>query len=437
MQKQFLFPGIERKQLARISFITLFAAGAAYIKYVKHQRRTAMPAPSFVMGVEQKKKQISLSWPDSGGPYHVYRGHKLVYSGMEPQMTDQNLTPGTVYTYTINQLDFESQVLDTIKVQTSTAVEEKRTENILLDLLSTTIITNSQISIEWEPIEGIKEFEVYRNGILIGKVNSCAFFDHDIDNNMEYTYSIKAKRPLQYSEQEVSEGKSLVAGIVGKLKKDSSKERAAMEEFWITKRIPPIKELLQPDKKTMEETPKQLRYTTFLPDKWIKNPNAISIDHYFQGDDRDFVPDAERFRTRADVYLKIGQDENTLELKKAVGETKAYNWYRNFIKKERASDEGIKLDKVLSTDEHTSFILTHSVKNPVVISPAIDYEVHVTYYRDGVIDIAGIHDQSPNHEVYLKEANQKWKVIHQSKSKGLEMLAPPTANQLWRYTTVV
>ncbi|TCN22729.1 DUF3238 domain-containing protein [Mesobacillus foraminis] len=437
MEKSFTFPAIQRKKLARFSLVTLFA-GAAVVKFAKHKRRTALPAPSFVMEkVEQNTKQIALAWPDAGGPYQVFRGHKLVYSGMEPGMIDQDLTPGTLYTYTIERLGMDSEVLERMKVQTSTAVEEKRAENILLDLITTTIITINQVILEWEPIEGIKEYTIFRNGIPIGKVNRCTFIDQSIEDHVEYTYSIKAKRPLQDSEQEVSEGKSLVAGLVGTLKKGSSRDQAAKEEFWISKKIPPINQLLHPSSETKQETSKQLRYTTFLPEKWIKNPNVVSADHYFQGDDREFDPESDTFRTRADVYLKIGEDENTVELQKHVGETKAYNWYREFIESDKASDELIRLDKVLTTEESTSFVLSHSVKNPVVLSPAIDYEVHVTFYHNGAVDIAGIHDQSPNHEVYLKEGNQDWEILHQAESKGLEMLAPPTANQLWRYTTLV
>ncbi|CRI74812.1 Uncharacterised protein [Chlamydia trachomatis] len=59
-----------------------------------------------------------------------------------------------------------------------------------------------------------------------------------------------------------------------------------------------------------------------------------------------------------------------------------------------------------------------------------------TFYRNGEINIAGYHDQAPNHEVYLKETDdQNWEPLHLAENKGLEMMAHPTANHLWRYST--
>ncbi|HZG73526.1 MAG TPA: hypothetical protein VEY51_18465, partial [Chondromyces sp.] len=62
--------------------------------------------------------------------------------------------------------------------------------------------------------------------------------------------------------------------------------------------------------------------------------------------------------------------------------------------------------------------------------------VYGEFYQNGVIDITGLHDQSPYHEVYVKNENaSSWQPIHQAKNKGLEWLAPPMANQLWRFST--
>ena len=94
-----------------------------------------------------------------------------------------------------------------------------------------------------------------------------------------------------------------------------------------------------------------------------------------------------------------------------------------------ASDEQIVVKHIGSTDEKTAFQLNHSVGNPIIVSPAVDYKVNGTFYRNGEINIAGYHDQAPHHEVYLKEQESaSWETLHQAESKGLEMMASPTAN---------
>jgi hypothetical protein len=431
--------GKEPKLAARYSLFALGIAGVAYLISKKPHRQEAVTTYSFMMDtIEQKKDRITLAWPGTGGSYRVFRDHQLIYSGLEPSVTDQQLTPGTTYTYTIERVDEQDHVLDRIKVQTATAVEEKRGENILLDLVLTTIVAKGQISLAWEPIDGIKEYTIFRNGVDIGKVDRCSFIDQNISDDKEYNYTIKAKRPLQRSEQENSEVKSLLASLVGVIKKDSSKEQAAMEEFSITKRIGPVKQLLQPVKEQPNNAKKswKFRYTTFLTKKWLKNPNAVSKVYYFTGDNRGFDSDSSRYRTRVDVFIHDKDKAPSVELSKEVGKTEAYSSNRKFIKEGRASDEGIKLGKVVTTDDKTTFQLIHSVGNPMIVSPAIDYVLNGTFYRNGVIDIVGIHDQAPHHEAYLKETDDSnWQTIHQAKSKGLEMMAHQMANHLWRFST--
>lgn len=180
----------------------------------------------------------------------------------------------------------------------------------------------------------------------------------------------------------------------------------------------------------------QLRYSTFLPEEWLKNPNLASKVPYFKGDNRGFDPESPRYRTRVDVYIHEKESEAEIECTKAVGKSEAYNHDGDFLEEGVASDEDIVVKHVLSNHEKTTIQLTHSVGNPIIISPAVDYKVIGTFYRNGEINIAGYHDQAPHHEVYLKEADeQNWEPLHLAENKGLEMMAHPTANHLWRYST--
>lgn len=426
----------------RYSWIPLGIAGAAYLIRSKWHRQATVTAYAIKKkyAVKQKRDQITLAWPNTGGPYQVYRDRQFIYSGMKPSVTDSQLAPGTIYTYTIERVNEQDHVLDRVKIQTATAAEEENGgENPLVDLVQTTVVAKGEIRLEWKPIDGIEEYTISRNGVDARKVSGCSFIDQNIRNDKEYLYHIQAKRPLQRSEQQNGEVKSFLASFVGVMKKNSSKEQTAMEEISVIKKVGPVQQLLQSGKEQQPEVKErswQFRYTTFLAKKRIKNPNFVSKDHYFKGDNRGFDANSSRYRTRADVYIHEKEKESTVELSKAVGKTEAYSWHQTFIEEGQSSDEGIKLENVLKTDQKTTFQLIHSVSNPIVASPAIDYEVNVTFYRNGVIDIAGIHDQAPHHEVYLKKkSDSSWQTVHQAESKGLEMMADPMANQLWRFST--
>jgi hypothetical protein len=428
----------EKKTSLALPLAALGLAGTLYAASVNRRRKTAVSSHSNLMDfVEQKCTSISVAWPDQGGLYRVYRDKQLIYTGLEPKMTDRDLIPGTLYTYCIEMIDEHENVVERMKIQTATAVDYKDQDNVLQDLILTTIVAKGQISLEWEPIEGVSEYSIYRNGVKLETVGFCSYTDESVNNTEPFTYTIKAKRPLQRSDQMKWEIKSVVANAVGMIKKDSSTELAANEEFTITKKLESINQLLNTSD-NQEKTNKgglwQLRYTTFLKERWLKNPNATSVDHFFKGDDRSYDPGATRFRTRADIF--IDAENPSALLSKEIGKTEAFNKNEEFIEEAQASEEGIKLEKVLTDDDKIMFYLHHSVSNPLVLSPAIDYLLCGTFYKNGQFDLVGIHDQAPNHEIYVKvSGTDNWAPIHQAKSKGLEMMADTLANHYWRYST--
>jgi len=428
----------EKKTSLALPLAALGLAGTLYAASVNRRRKTASSSHSNLMDfVEQKSTSISVAWPNQGGLYRVYRGKELIYTGSEPKMTDRNLIPGTLYTYCIEKIDEHENVVERMKIQTPTAVDYKDQDNILQDLILTTIVAKGQISLEWEPIDGVSEYTVYRNGVKIKRVDCCSYTDDNVNDTERFTYTIKAKRPLQRSDQMKWEIKSVVANTVGAIKKGTSPEQAANEEFTITKKLASINQLLDAfgeQKKTAKEDLWQLRYTTFLKEQWLKNPNAVSEDHFFNGDDRSYDPEATRFRTRAEIF--IDTENPSALLSKKIGKTEAFNKNEEFVEEAQASDEGIKLEKVLTDDDKIMFYLNHSVSNPLVLSPAIDYLMCGTFYKNGQFDLVGIHDQAPYHEIYVKvSGTENWEVIHQAESKGLEMMADTLANHYWRYST--
>lgn len=415
----------------RAIFTAVASTCTALVILKKKQRKkivTNSPFAFTVEAIEQKPHEITLKWTCENAIYRIYRNDKSIYSGSATTFTDRDLIPGTNYIYTIEKQTRNQQKNEIIKIQTTTAVENKVSENILHDLIITTIISKQQIQIIWEPIDGIDQYQVYKDGEQISIVKEPCFIDNISTNDCTHNYMITAKRPLLSSNVKQSSGKFIISGVIGLLKKNSLNKKAIMETFKFTKSIPPINDILQIKIPEKQINTCKLLYMTFLEEEWIKNPNLLSRFQYFKGDDRQFDPNALDYRTKAEISTNF----DDVRLDKSIGETKTYGLTKKLKKVDKASDEGIELTNIQVTEDTVSFILKHCIKNPIIISPAIDYQVQAIYTKTGFYNISGTHDQSPNHEIYLKQSNySEWEPIHLMKSKGLDHMSNITPNTFW------
>lgn len=388
--------------------------------------------------LEQTDAMIFFIWTNTGATCRVQRDEELVYEGTDNSFKDEGLTPGELYVYTIEKLDMEGKVVDRLKLQTGTENHSDDFINRLQQITVSTILSESKLALAWGPINGITSFDVYRNGELLATTNKNQFTDFHAQKDEAYTYSVQGKRPLEQSEETRKNEKSLLATLFGMLNIRSSQEKAAMEEFWITKRIASRNELLatSPSDKNWiaKKQPEwQLRYLTFLAEEMMPNPSPFALNRYFKGDNRSFNPDAREYRTRIDVTIRFREEGATVDFSKDVGTTIAYNWQKKFRKADVASAAGVELTEVKEDSRKVMVSITHSVGNPLIASPDIDYQVTANFYRNGVYDIIGIHDQAPNHEVYLKrKRDDEWGQIHEAEDKGLSWMAGPIASQHWR-----
>ncbi|WP_033544000.1 DUF3238 domain-containing protein [Planococcus sp. CAU13] len=386
--------------------------------------------------LDQTDTTIFFTWTDTGETCRVERDGATIYKGTENSFRDEGLTPGELYIYTIERLNSQNKPVERIKLQTGTENYDDDFINRLQQITVSTIVSDSKIAIAWGEIEGIPSFDIYRDGEFLATVEKNQYTDLSAEKDIPYSYWIHGKRPLERSEESMKRGKSVLASLFGMVNVRSNPEEAAMEEFWIKKRVGSRAQLLaeQPTKKDQIEHPVwQLRYMTFLSQDILPNPNLFSPYRFFKGDGRSYDPNAKEYRTRVDLNIRFSEEGSIVEFDKDVGTTIAYNWRKKFSKADAASSAGIEL-KEMNEDSHKVAIdLKHSVGNPLVTSPDIDYQVAANFYRVGVYDIIGIHDQAPNHEVYLKSGKQtEWEQIHEAEDKGLSWMAEPIAGQYWR-----
>ena len=386
--------------------------------------------------LEQTDTTIFFIWTNTAATCSVERDGKLLYQGAENSFKDEGLTPGELYIYTIEKLDSENKVIDRLKLQTGTENHLDDFVNRLQQITVSTIVSDSKTAIAWGSIDGISSFDVYRNGELLATTDKNQFADLVAERDKAYIYWIHGKRPLEKSEENMKNKKTVLAKLFGSINIRSTQEKSANEEFWIMKRVASREKLLaeHPTPKNHIKQPEwQLRYLTFLAEEILPNPNPLALNRFFKGDGRSFNPESKDYRTRVDLTVRFKEEGASVECSKDVGTTIAYNWRKKFRKADVASSAGIELKKVKEDSHKVAISLKHSVGNPLIASPDIDYQISANFYRVGVYDIIGIHDQAPNHEVYMKDASTAdWGQIHKAEDKGLSWMAGPIASQYWR-----
>ncbi len=275
---------------------------------------------------------ISFAWNDIGGVYHVYKDGNHVYEGTVPEFNDGDFKHARLYNYAIERTE-DGEVVDVIALQTSAFAEQKSKDNPLQSLVMTTIVARSQIALSWEEISDVDEYEVFRNGVHMKTVKENYYSDRDFSLDETYRYTIRLKRPIARSEDRFNRSKSMSSTIFGMLNPVASKEEAAVEVFEVTKWIAQPQQLLTPiqDRIRRPNVDRwKLRYTTFLADKWVENPNVLAWNHYFKGDGRGFDVDGEGFRTRVHIELAYDQPNAPLTFTKAVGPSIAYSRLKRF-----------------------------------------------------------------------------------------------------------
>ncbi|MHA6259132.1 DUF3238 domain-containing protein [Sporosarcina sp. CAU 1771] len=388
-----------------------------------------------IQTVVNRADLIQFKWNDLGGTYNVYRDGILLYEGTVPEFSDGDFKHAKMYSYAIERVE-HGEVVDVIALQTSAYAEKRNVENPLQFLVLTTIVAKTKIALCWERIKDIDRYDVFRNNVLLETVHTNQYIDQDFSLDETYTYSIFSNRPLAESIEPLSFGKSIIARAIGKMHPFSSKGEAEVENFKMIKVIDKPRKLLTPvmDKRTYKSIDDwHFLYTTFLKDKWIKNPNLLSLDSYFEGDGRGFHPEGKGFRTRVDIELAYNKAQIPMKFTKETGRSASYTKAGRLRKSEFASKEGIFFKRLDHGKEEAGFLLTHAVGNPLISSPVIDYEVRAVMRRDGTFDMTGFHDQAPHHEIYLKQGEKgEWVAIHQAESRGLAWMSPVMSKQYWR-----
>ncbi|WP_153732560.1 DUF3238 domain-containing protein [Sporosarcina obsidiansis] len=380
---------------------------------------------------------LSFAWSDVGGYYRVYKNEQQVYEGTAAEFTDGELDPRHPFQYTIERVE-DDQVKNVIVIQTSALMSMMEDEHPLQRLVITTIAASSQIALSWERIKGVEKYDIYRNGTYLETVENNRFIDREIGVSEPSTYSVSGTRPLIDSNQQLNVSKSIAAKAFELMTPTNPESKPAEEIYTFSVRVTRRDHLLQPvakRKKAEEVKHWKFRYSTFLKEDIIKNPNLFSPLPYFTGDDRDFDPEGKSFRTRVDMQGKFNGKENSLQYTKAVGPSIGLNYLKRYKRHDHASVDDMKIERLEGESSEVNFEILHDVGNPLTASPPIHYEVKGHIDCEGNIDLVGYHNDAPHHEIYLALGEGDWRTVHRSESEGLAYLSGVLGDNYWRYLT--
>ncbi|WP_432353460.1 DUF3238 domain-containing protein [Sporosarcina sp. A2] len=392
-----------------------------------------------IKSVTHEVGRIAFEWDDAGGTYHVYKDGDHIYEGTSPDFQDTDLDPNKLYKYTIER-HVDEEVKDVIVMQTSALSMEKNIGNPLQTLVFTTIVAETQIALSWEHLKDTEMYTIYRNGKELAQVESNRYIDRDFSRDETLTYAIHCERSIAQSEETFNNARSFIAKAIGLLYSKTTEKKASVEGFTMMKSIDVPSALLVPvfdyQKPSVVDV-WEFRYKTFIEDNMIENPNVISPNRYFLGDNRTFDLESDAYRSYVDIELSYKNPDDALTFTKKIGESVAYGLDKKIRERKTASDEGIIMKRQDLSKGETGFHLEHAVGNPLTTAPAINYEVQAIFRKDGTFDLSGFHDQSPDHEIYLRSGKgREWIPVHQSRSEGLAHLSGVTAYQYWRFINV-
>jgi len=192
----------------------------------------------------------------------------------------------------------------------------------------------------------------------------------------------------------------------------------------------------------------RFRYTTFIAEDFVDGPLAGCNGYaFFGGDNRNFGFEGSH-RTNVDFtafwYDGSGNVVSNSALAVSVGTTKAYNSAKQLVATATAAPNayytgglGILNGPIVSADN--SFMtaeIKHSIANPLCDSytPAIDWEVSVTLYRNGSYFISGVHDAAPAHQIHIEQVYHPGtflqRLVYSKNRLSFNYLFPPAPSEV-------
>ncbi len=163
----------------------------------------APSVPTNLVVHENDLSDVEISWEassDNNGvkEYVVYRNGEKVGTTSSISYKDLTALPNNTYSYTVKAIDFSENVSphsEEVTITTKAQNNEDKTPPTAPSGLHSMGITAESVSLMWgtsSDLSGIKEYQVFRNGLLIAQTATTSFKDNSVNSHMTYSYTIKA-----------------------------------------------------------------------------------------------------------------------------------------------------------------------------------------------------------------------------------------------------
>ncbi|MDR2692886.1 MAG: fibronectin type III domain-containing protein [Chitinispirillales bacterium] len=155
---------------------------------------TIINAPTNVSASSTSSSSITITWsPVSGAAgYRIYRGGSQVGSTSSTSYTENGLSPGTLYYYTVSAYKGNVESLHSSPPASVTTILNAPTN---VNAIST---SSSSISVTWASVDGAAGYRVYRNTSAggtyepVGSTSSTSYTDNGLSPGTTYYYKVSA-----------------------------------------------------------------------------------------------------------------------------------------------------------------------------------------------------------------------------------------------------
>jgi chitodextrinase len=157
------------------------------------------PAPTQLTAVFGHS--IDLTWSAPAGSaqvvgYVVERGGVEIARTTQTSYADQTVSAGQTYSYDVRAYDAAGDLSAPSNVATASVPAADTTPPSAPSSLSAKALSSTQAALYWSGAKdnvGIAEYDVYRNGVLVGSTSSPNFEDSGLTPAGKYTYAVKTR----------------------------------------------------------------------------------------------------------------------------------------------------------------------------------------------------------------------------------------------------
>lgn len=368
--------------------------------------------------VRQLGQALHLSWQTEQSIRLIRDGVTLA-AGEAQEFTDTTLTPLSPIQYEL----WTGQERTTI--DTTLVVDEGP---LFWNQKAVVILRSSQeLLVKWGAIPGVISYGIFQDGKRLGETTDHEWYEQS-NQDVSARYEVRALRPFSEKKVPLSSVMEGALKLLNTVKGEPDRERE-FESFILYLHLHPFQ---KNEASTEKPDRARLRILTFIAPPILKNPNPFSPHIYFEGDDRTYDPHATEYRTKTEVAMTSLPDTPHVHLTKEANPTRSLTSTGHLRSEDVASTRQVYLEEISKEPYILQFTTCHSVGNPLVVAPDINYTVH-TAYEQGRWRLCGTHLLSPHHEIYLQKASHPFTPIHQTHDLGLSFLADPLPNCQWLF----